>query len=141
MSFFVSSGARSRVAALLVVALLMFGATRAASQTGEQTKDVSVSVLLGVDPVTVGQFNREQVTRTGLGTRTSRLLPHSVNQVYRRPLSVGVEVDYAYRPGAEVVARVTFTSARSKGKLINHGKAFSGQRISIPVTGVLRFDF
>jgi hypothetical protein len=86
-------------------------------QTSQQAKDVSVSVLFGAGPVMVGQFNREKVTRSGLGTRTLRLLPHSVNEVYRRPLSVGVEVDYAYRPGADVVARVTFTSARSKGAL------------------------
>jgi hypothetical protein len=102
---------------LLVMGLLLFGAARAAGQTGEQTKDVSVSVLFGADSVLVGAFNHEEVIRTGLGSRTQRLFAHSANKVYRRPISVGLEVVYTYGPGAEVITRVTFASARSKGPL------------------------
>jgi hypothetical protein len=40
-----------------------------------------------------------------------------VNEVFRRPLSVGVEVDYVYGPTVEVLARATFTTARSEGPL------------------------
>jgi hypothetical protein len=104
-----------RVAPFLVVVPMMFGDSRAGAQTVEQPKRVCVGILLAADPVVAGELNHEDSTRSGIGSRTQRLLPHSFGGVYRRSISVGAEVGYAFRPGSEIVGRVRYTSARSKG--------------------------
>jgi hypothetical protein len=102
-----------RVVVVLSLGLLTFPAADLVAQTDEPKKPLSVSVLVGGDAVVAGEFNREEDTSGLFGT--IRLPAHSHDQVYRRAFSVGAEIAYTYRPGAEVLTRATFTAAGSRG--------------------------
>lgn len=106
-----------RAAASLIVVvtftLCVVPSNLAFGQPTGGAEHLTVTVMAGIDPVAGGMFTRgaESQGRWGSATNFAR----SFREVQDAPVHLAVDIGYARWRSAEIMARIAFTSAASKG--------------------------